>query len=186
MAEMVPNNPEDKSKRHTRFFQLYTQNQSLIYSYILTFVPRFHEADDIFQEVSTAMWEHFDSFKAGTDFLAWGRAIAHNQIVDYIRRCQRSRVLFSTETVQLLVEYMTRQNEQQDRRIRALESCMTKLSEKDRFLVKERYSTKTTIKNLALRVGRSVEGLYKSFARIHSQLYNCIQRTLVAEIPSDI
>ena len=181
MTGIAATDTERGGDRHLRFFQLYTRNQSLIYSYILAFVPRFHEADDIFQDVSTAMWEHFDKYQPGTDFLAWGRTIAHHRVIDYVRRCQRDRVCYSSDTMQVLSDYVSQHNDQQDQRIRALESCLAKLSENDRFLVKARYSKKTTTKDLAERVGRSVNGLYKTMARIHCLLYDCIQRTLVTE-----
>lgn len=174
-----------KSKRaragHRHFLHLYSKHQGLIYAYIVFFIPHLQDADDLFQEVSLRMWDKFDSYQPGTDFLAWGRTIAHHQVIDWFKKQQRRRLCYSTYTVQLLSDYASRNHVKQDRRVQALKGCLRQLSDEDRCLVKSRYACKTTTKALAQRLDRSVDGLYKTFARIHTSLYRCIKKKLITE-----
>ena len=181
MAENRHIKENEGSDRHQVFFQLFTRNQSQIYSYILALTPRNHEADDIFQDVASSMWEHFGDYKIGTDFAAWGVRIAHNKTVDYIRKNKSSPIRYSEETIRLISDYYANHEHNKDRRIKILEDCASRLSPEDKHLVQLKYSQKITTKALSERIGRSVNGLYKSLSRIHYLLYNCIQRTLASE-----
>jgi len=67
------------------FVTLLTAQQARIYAYILSLVPNFNDADDLLQDTTKLMWEKFDDFVLGTDFLAWGKKIAYYQIMDYYR-----------------------------------------------------------------------------------------------------
>ena len=63
----------------------------------------------------------------------------------------------------------------------ALLDCIDELPPGDRDLLRRRYELGATIKSVALAVGRSVEGLYKSMRRIHNTLYDCVHRKLTSE-----
>ena len=63
----------------------------------------------------------------------------------------------------------------------ALLDCIDELPPGDRDLLRRRYELGATIKSVALAVGRSVEGLYKSMRRIHDTLYDCVHRKLTSE-----
>lgn len=181
MTENSSQNSTMASDKHQLFFQLYTRNQSHIYSYILMLVSRINEADDILQEVASSMWEHFDDYKLGTDFAAWGARIARNKVIDYIRKNKSNRVQYSEETVRLISDYQAKHKDRKDHRISALEGCVSKLSTNDKRLIQLKYNQKITTKALSERIGRSVNGLYKALSRIHYILYRCIQKTLVVE-----
>ena len=153
--------------RRDGFLPLFTKNQSRIYGYIISLVGNLNDSEDIFQEAASAMWHHFDKYQDGTDFAAWGIRIARNKVIDYIRKLKQSKVFYSDETLCLISDHQSRE-----------EDCLSKLSAKDQTLVRMRYSQHTTTKSLAERFGRSVDGLYKAFSRIHLLLYRCIQQRL--------
>ncbi len=181
MTEDSSKNNNMASDKHQLFFQLYTKNQSHIYSYILMLISRINEADDILQEVASSMWEHFDDYKIGTDFASWGVRIARNKVIDYIRKSKSNRVRYSEETIRLISDYQAKRKNRKDQRISALENCVSKLSINDKRLIQLKYNQKITTKALSERIGRSVNGLYKALSRIHYILYRCIQKTLVAD-----
>ena len=181
MREDYSQSEKKEPGSHCLFFQLFTKNQSSIYSYILMLIPQVNEVDDIFQDVASSMWEHFDHYKNGTDFCAWGIRIAHNKVIDYIRKRKSNRVCYSEETIRLISDYQSKNEIAKEQRIKALENCVSKLSRNDKHLIQLKYNQKITTKALSERIGRSVNGLYKALSRIHSVLYLCIQRTLLAE-----
>jgi len=64
------------------------------------------------------------------------------------------------------------------RRHRLLGECYEELRPQDRELIDFRYEPDATTKSIALRVGRSVDAVYKSLNRIHGQLLDCIESKL--------
>jgi len=67
--------------------QLYEDNFDKIYRYVVLKIGERTEAEDITQQVFINALKSISSFKwKGTPFSAWLYRIAHNLIVDYIRR----------------------------------------------------------------------------------------------------
>ena len=67
--------------------QLYEENFDKIYRYVVLKIGERTEAEDITQQVFINALKSISSFKwKGTPFSAWLFRIAHNQIVDYLRR----------------------------------------------------------------------------------------------------
>lgn len=165
-----------------QFVELLTSHQSRIHSYILALVPNFNDADDIMQETSKMMWNRFQDFEIGTDFLAWGMKIAHYRILEYRRNRNRNRMIRFNEDVVLVLE-----KDIQCRQDRSLEymanlrDCVCKLSGKDRDLVTLRYDHNLKVKEIARRLGRSVQSVYQNLARVHDLLLACVQRKTIQE-----
>ena len=63
-------------------------------------------------------------------------------------------------------------------RVDALQKCLLKLKEYDRYLISLRYEQENPVKKIAEITGRSADGLYHTMARIHKTLLQCIHRTL--------
>ena len=167
--------------RNEEFFKVFMANQNKIYTFILMLVPNSVDADDIMQESAAIMWKKFDNFQPGTDFAAWGIHIARYRAFDFIRKNHTGRLTFSTETVQAISDYIEQTAITDDPRLDVLKSCLKKLPENERNLINMRYARAMTVKSIAERIGRSVHGLYKSMARIHNVLLDCVHKTLAAE-----
>lgn len=68
-----------------------------------------------------------------------------------------------------------------DARREALAGCLEKLSEKDRDLLTRRFAEGATTQSTSEQVGRSVDAVYKSLAKIRQSLFDCVQHTLARE-----
>ena len=67
--------------------QLYEENFDRIYRYVVLKIGERTEAEDITQQVFINALKSISSYKwKGTPFSAWLYRIAHNQIVDHLRR----------------------------------------------------------------------------------------------------
>ena len=67
--------------------QLYEENFDRIYRYVVLKIGERTEAEDITQQVFINALKSISSYKwKGTPFSAWLYRIAHNQIVDYLRK----------------------------------------------------------------------------------------------------
>src|SRR6187401_1951822 len=85
---MDPNSP-DSTEQTEAYLRLLNQHDRWLATYVYSLVSRPADAEDILQEVKVTMWKHFANFAPGTNFRAWARKIATNQILNYRRSEQR-------------------------------------------------------------------------------------------------
>jgi RNA polymerase sigma-70 factor (ECF subfamily) len=165
------------------FLPLFLRNQQRLYAYIFTLLPNRADADDALQEASLAMWDKFDEQAPPNDFLSWARRIAYYKVLDVYKRGQRSRVTFSQTMLEHVAETAAEHAEtlQLDERREALAGCVEKLGRRERDLLAERFADGATTRSTSVRVGRSVESVYKALSRLRQSLMDCVQRTLVQE-----
>jgi RNA polymerase sigma-70 factor, ECF subfamily len=170
----------DKNKL---FLRLFLQNERRLYAYILTLLPNRSDADDVLQEASLVMWDKFDEHTPPDDFAAWGCRIAYFKVLDFYKKCQRSRVKFSQAMLERVAETAIEHAGvlQLDARREALSGCIEKLSARDRDLLARRFTAGATTKSTSEEVGRSVEAVYKALARVRQALFECVQRALAQE-----
>ena len=78
-----------RAKQHDQeaLAQLYEENFDRIYRYVVLKIGDRTEAEDITQQVFLKALQSISAFKwKGVPFSAWLYRIAHNQVVDYLRR----------------------------------------------------------------------------------------------------
>ncbi len=165
------------------FVALLTRHSRRIYSFIRALVPNQADAEDLFQEVSTTLWEKYDTFRKGSDFRAWAFQIAHYKVLSFRRRGARLPQPFSDEMVDKLAGERLLLDDALDARFRALADCYQRLRPEDRELIDLRYSEAETVASVAARTGRSVDFVYKALRRIHGELYRCIDETIHGDDP---
>ena len=133
------------------------------------------------QDVSEVMWTKYTSVRPVENFGAWAVRIAHNKILNYITKRNRSQQLFSAEVLEDIASRTQSSCEHMTERIDALRHCLRRLSSGDRRLILLRYEDGRTVKEVAGQVGRSAQGMYKTMARIHDILLRCVRRRLALE-----
>src|SRR5438034_132940 len=124
------------------FLRLFVQNERRLYAYIITLLPNRNDADDVLQEASLVMWDKFDDHHPPDDFAAWGCRIAYFKVLDFCKKRQRSRVLFSQAMLERVAETAVEQAAalQLDERREALTGCLAKLNARDRDLLTRRFA----------------------------------------------
>ncbi len=175
-------NPNRKSlDRHKQLMLLMTQHQRRIFSYIYTLVPSRSDAEDILQETSLVICEKFDSFKPGTDFVAWACQVAYWEVRRARQKFARSKVIFDQDVLDAVAETAGSMAEEISGRHEALAHCLQKLHARDRELVLTRYEPGNGVEEAAERSGRSLEAAYKALGRIRKLLLDCVNQRLTAE-----
>ncbi len=161
------------------FVRLLTRNSSQIYGFILMLSVNRSDAEDVFQETSVVLWEKFDSYQPGTDFRAWACRIAFFKVQSHRRARGRMRVL-SDAAFEALAADALAFAEDRDLRGEALAECLDKLAERDRRLLEQKYFGQLTTVQLAQQRSQSTHSIYRALTRIHSQLLQCMQRSLAS------
>lgn len=169
-------NMSEHNQQHEEFFKLFMANQNKIYTFILMQVPSSSDADDILQETASLMWSKFSEYRPGSDFASWGVTIARFRILNHRRKHFNSPVRYSSQTLEAVSEHAALMLQVSDGHLDSLRHCLDKLDERDRRFIDMRYAGAMTIKAIAGKVGRSANGLYKSMARIHKNLMDCVKQ----------
>ncbi|SMP42160.1 RNA polymerase sigma-70 factor, ECF subfamily [Neorhodopirellula lusitana] len=161
--------------------KLFLQSERRILGFILALVPHLADAEDLVQETCMIMWNKFDQFEKGTDFVAWGISIARYRVLNYRRSTGTRRVYFSENLMRQIDDAAVGLSVQGDERLSALQSCLGRLREKDRELIRLRYFAENSTKQTAREVGRSADSVYKSLNRIHDALLLCMRHAVKME-----
>jgi RNA polymerase sigma-70 factor (ECF subfamily) len=167
--------PEEK--RNDRFVELFSFNHSRIMSFIYTLVPNVSDAEDIMQETAKVLWEKFDEFEVGTNFVSWAVTIAKYQVLSYRRR-YNTKVPLNSTLIETLSEESKVPLPGDHARIDALRNCLTKLNEKDQKLIQCRFEKRMTAKTLSKQIGVAMNTIYRNESRILELLMNCVRNHL--------
>ena len=171
-------NRDEFSEEKASFVNLLMANYYRIHAFVLSLVPNDSDADDILQDAAALMWEKFNTFQPGTNFVSWAITIAKFQILKYQKQRKRSRLMLSDKVYDLLCSENEKIQEQSNERFRALRECLKKLPDRDQKFIQMRYSEGATAKTVAQQIGTSIDAVYRNGSRLNDMLLRCIRRAL--------
>jgi len=174
----IPAQSGPDSERTAQFLQLYSVNQPRLFSYILAMIPAWQDAEEVLQEASIVLWQSFDQFEPGTNFWAWSKKVALNQVFTYRKRAKRLPIPISDSFITAVTEEYSDQADDLDSELEVLAECVEKLTPNERELISACYEPEVTIRQAASRLGRPEGTVYKSLTRIRRSLLKCIERTI--------
>lgn len=151
------------------------RHQAALHAYIISLMPGTDGVDDVLQETNLVLWEKRKSFEQGTNFRAWACSIARFKVMNHRRKLANLGLqLFDEELAEQLATECEAEPEELDERLRALETCLTRLNDEERSLVEHRYFSGSTLDHYAAKCGRPVDSLRVSLFRIRAALKKCI------------
>jgi RNA polymerase sigma-70 factor len=165
--------------RHAEFVRLLTQHSSRIFGFVLALCVNRSDADDLFQNTSVLLWEKFDEYTPGTNFLAWACRIAYFEVLYHRRKARRVMTLSDAAWSALAADALQAAEQPDDNR-ELLAACLEKLAAGDRELLEQKYFSQRSVADIAERGSRSVHSIYRALSRIHSSLLNCMRRGMSA------
>lgn len=164
------------------FARVFAKHDRWLYAYLVTLLGNLSHAEEVFQDVCVVLWKENEKFDPASDFRRWASVIAHNQVRSFRRKLRRSEMPLTDRAVELLAEQDERHWDLMDSRRVALRVCLEQLSDRDRDLLKQCYSTAgVTFRAVAEQLGRPANTIYKAINRIRRALHECIDRKLAAE-----
>jgi len=139
------------------FAQLYEENFNRIYRYIFLRLGNQAEAEDLSQEVFVKALEAIGSYKwRNLPFASWLFRIAHNQIVDHLRKRTRMKeAAFDDNNVTSTGEANPALIAEQDLEIERLLDSVEKLSPAQREVISLRFGAELSIAEAARVLGKS-------------------------------
>ena len=141
-------------------------------------LPNRADAEDVFQDVGTLLWEKFDEFTPGSQFGAWACRIAYFKALRYRTKKARQVALFSEVAMETIQAEMEAMHDSLDAEYLALADCFAALPEPDRQLISQRYGPSGSPREIAALSGRPIEQIYRALERIRKVLLGCVTRKL--------
>jgi len=174
----ISTDPEANAATET-YLRLLGKHDRSLAAYVHSLVLSPADAEDILQECKVVMWKHFGNFDLQTDFLAWARKIALNQILNYRRSQQRRQTSPVDQAfIEAVAAEIDRKSDQLEKRSEALRSCMRKLPMAHRQTIVWRYYEDCGVEEIAEKTGRTEGAVYRLLSRIRQALSECVTRTL--------
>jgi RNA polymerase sigma-70 factor (ECF subfamily) len=171
--------PPGSTENTEAYLRLLNQHDRWLATYVYSLVSRPADAEDILQETKVTMWKHFASFEAGSNFRAWARKIATNQILNYRRSEQkRPNTTLDDQFIEAVAAEIDRRADTLDRKADALRLCLRKLPEPHRRIIVWRYYEDCGVEEIATKSERTVEAVYRVLSRIRGVLNECVNRQL--------
>lgn len=143
------------------FAQLYEEYFDKIYRYVTLRIGDRMEAEDITQQVFLNAIKAISSFKwRGIPFSAWLFRIAHNQVVDYLRR-KTKRATAPLDESLVAGDYDPQQIAEKRLDIERLVAATGKLTPAQKEVISLRFAGELSVAQVAKIMGRS-EGAVKA------------------------
>jgi RNA polymerase sigma-70 factor (ECF subfamily) len=171
----------DSDERMAQFVDLLTLHQRKLYGYIATMLLGDSTAADVLQETNHDLWAKMGEYDFERSFLSWAFGFARQRVLAHRRSFSRSRLIFGEEAMKIVEEACMEFAAEADDRVAALEKCLQKLSSQEAALVRERYTAKLPVKEIAERMKEPVQNISSRLHRIRKRLADCIRTTLSAE-----
>ena len=171
-------------RANDEFVRRFVRCQQDLYAYIVTLVPNIADAQDILQETAIALWAKADEYRLEEPFMPWASRFAWFQVRKfrmYQARRRRHVIALSDEALAALAAERAAGFDSAAGRGPLLDQCVQKLAEADRLLLRQRYDSRTSIREIARLSGVEAAQLYKRLERIRRALLDCVNQTALEE-----
>jgi RNA polymerase sigma-70 factor, ECF subfamily len=169
---------DDLTGRIERYVQQLTDVQNRLYAYILMLLPNHDDAADVLQETNLVLWRKSGEFVEGTEFGAWACRIAYFQVLARLRDARRDRLVFDPQLLDQLGAEAELLSVEADGHRRALRRCMARLTERQREMLRHRYESGWSIKQIARELGQSPGAVATNLYRTRNELLLCIEKNI--------
>lgn len=154
------------------FLRRYLDAQPSLRAYILSMVRDVHVAEDVLQEVAVAAWAKYASYDGARPFVAWVMGMAYYKCVDSLR-ARKLKALLPDDVSAALAEDAAALDDEAAERRKKLSSCVEKLSETVRAVVRMRFDLAIDAREIARRQGKSLAAVAKMLSRARAFLIKC-------------
>ena len=166
--------------REAQLLNRWTAAQPVVAAFIDSLVTDPHVAQDLLQEVATAVVSKYHQYDPERPFTPWVVAIARNKVFEHSRRARSRPLLFNTEVVDRLVDAYEKLDEQRPELDEAVRHCVGKLPARSRKLIELRYRADLKPIDIARQTGVEANAVSVALNRVRAALRTCIERRLIA------
>lgn len=157
------------------FLKLFLKHQDGIRAFLGSVVRDRTAAEDLFQEISLALWESFTSYDPVRPFGTWARGVALKKVLQGREKSRRIPLAFSPQAIGAVLDAYDR-TEAAAPDTDGLRDCISKLPPRSQSLLALRYERSLKLGEIAKEVGSTLDAVHKLLSRIRENLQECLQR----------
>lgn len=161
--------------------RLWLKAQPSISAFISASVWDVHDAEDLVQKVAEVCATKIAKYDQNRSFLSWALGIARNELLLYYRKKDKSKVMLSPTTLELVSEEISAREGDLEDRFSALRECIKKVVGRPRQLLEMRYYRDMRPDEISERLGLSSAAVRVSLCRTRQELGGCIKRHMRRE-----
>lgn len=162
---------------HEEFLKLFLRHQDGIRAFLGSVVRDRGSAEDLFQEVSLALFESFPHYDPARPFGAWARGVAVKKVLQGREKSRRIPLAFSPQAIEAVLDAYDR-GEAAAPDTDGLRDCIAKLPPRSQSLLALRYERSLKLGEIAKEVGGTLDAVHKTLSRIREALQECLQRRI--------
>lgn len=171
----------NEDQKREKFTQCWLESEPAVSAYVFASVPGFHDAEDVVQRIAQELARRFDEYDVNRPFIGWALWIAKSRVIDFYRRQNRTRIVFSDALLRQLADTIVKQADLRSHRREALEACLDELPPRSRRLLDLRYVDELSAADAAREVGTTAGSVRVLLSRARTVLASCIERRLAME-----
>jgi RNA polymerase sigma-70 factor (ECF subfamily) len=152
-------------------------HRKALFAYIYAIVRDHALAEDVFQDASIIILKRHDLVDSPT---LWGfaRGVAKNQAFSSLRSKKKQLLLLSPDAMDCVDRGFDQVADQTEARVEALENCVKVLPENWHEIVRLRYWSNLSVREIAERLQQTENTLSVTLNRIRSRLAKCVSYRL--------
>lgn len=161
-----------------RFTQLWTACLPSVAAYVHSLVRDRALAEDLLQETALLLLRRFAEYDSIRPFVAWALGVARFKVMGSQRDAGRSLLVFDDDALENFTETWAEQADEASERGQALESCIDKLADHARRILRLRYFEDFSAERIAAKLGGNGGTIRVTLQRIRAQLRECVEQQL--------
>ncbi|NRB75212.1 MAG: sigma-70 family RNA polymerase sigma factor [Verrucomicrobiales bacterium] len=177
------NSPKSDSHPDAAFVSALTNLQSQLRGYCQAALGHGDEAAEALQRTNITLWKKASEWDPEQNFSRWATSIARFEVLGVVRDRQRrnQRYVFDPDVAEQMVDEASERVEPTSARQEALETCLAKVSPKNRDLLSSYFVRGETFQEIASATGRGLSALKVAMMRLRRSLRSCIETQLGKE-----
>lgn len=141
-------------------------------------VNRFHDAEDLLQEVASDVVAQFAQYDPTRSFTDWALGIARNKLKLHYRRTSTTDRVLGNLAMTKIAEAMEQVSENSSEVADALDRCLQRVDQRSRELLKLRYVNDFSCAEIAAYNSATTNSVRVALHRVRSALLKCIEDRL--------
>lgn len=163
------------------FTRLWTEAQPTVSHYLMSLVRDSATVKDLLQNTALVLLRKFSDYDRDKPFLPWAMGVAKFELLGHRRDAARSRVMFDSDLLDRYTERWSELAPRHSDEAEALQTCLTKLPDRLRKVVKLRYFEECNSKEIAEALEMKAGNVRVTLQRTREQLRECVERELGRE-----
>lgn len=157
--------------------RLFLKNSGAIKGFILALLRNTSLAEDVLQETFLVVTAKAESFRVGSNFVAWACTIARFKILETLRKQALEPHPLRPEVIEALAADVPDDHHREEV-LRHLETCITLLPKSTRQVILLRYFQSLVPEEIGRKLSLKIDSVYVTLARARKSLRHCVEAKL--------